>query len=138
MVTPQVSNYLYKLGYKLPEVCIKDIFLVKKIVFPGVRLIISNKDKIDHLFIDRSEGFPYAVAILAYYFAWDSEEREGLFAPTYRAIILNNIEYTKLSPTLFDNLAIRKFVMLERHKMIDDYKDYKDYDEYGDCGDHTT
>jgi len=89
-------------------------------MFPHGCLLFSKDKNIDHLFIARDDGFPYATIIVAYYFASDTPELEPEFVRPYRAITINNIEYTELSPTLFDQLALFKFATLERDELYEE------------------
>jgi len=50
-----------------------------------------------------------------YFFAEDTSQFDPEFTPPYRAVIINNIEYTKLSTTLYEQFAKYKFAVLERN-----------------------
>lgn len=89
-------------------------------MFPHGCLLFSKNSNVDQLFIAQNEGFPYAVALLNYYFGPDTPDRYPEFAYPYQAIIINDIRYTELSPTLLDNLAIHKFAKLERNEMTEE------------------
>lgn len=58
--------------------------------------------------------------MLMYYFASDTPDLEPEFVRPYRAIIVDNIEYTSLSTTLFDQLALVRFATLERDGLFEE------------------
>lgn len=58
-----------------------------------------------------------------YFFAEDTPQFDPEFTRPYRAAIINNIEYTHLSPTLFEQFALYKFAYLERNKITTTARD---------------
>lgn len=92
---------------------------LERIMFPHGCLLFSKNKNIDHLFIAHNDGFPYAALIVMYYFASDAI-MDPEFVKPYRAITVNNTEYTELSPTLFDQLALFKYATLERDELYEE------------------
>lgn len=58
-----------------------------------------------------------------YFFAEDTHRFDPEFVRPYRTITINNIEYTKLSPTLYEQFALFKFAYLERNEIIPGARD---------------
>lgn len=52
-----------------------------------------------------------------YFFAEDTPQFDPEFVRPYRAIIINNIKYTKLSPIFYEQFALFKFAYLERNEI---------------------
>lgn len=94
--------------------------VLERIMFPHGCLLFSKNSNVDQLFIAQNEGFPYAVALLDYYFGPETPDINSDFVYPYQAIIINNIRYTELSPTLLNNLAIYKFATLERNEVTEE------------------
>lgn len=91
--------------------------------FPWGRLILSTHNNFDKLFITCNHGFPQAAIILMYFFAEDTSQFDPEFVRPYRAIIINNIKYTKLSPILYEQFALFKFAYLERNEITAEARD---------------
>lgn len=80
-------------------------------------MFCKNKS-FDKLFITREKGFPYAAAMIMCFFAEDTVRFLPEFEKPYQSITINNIEYTRLSPEVFDQFALFKFATLERNKAV--------------------
>lgn len=103
------------MNYTLPEIHVIDSFAayLEQILFPHGCLLFSN-NKIDHLFIAELEGFPFAAAIITYYFSEDTPILYGGFMKPYKNISIKERKYTHLCPELFEDLATHKYALLER------------------------
>ena len=114
--------YLKKKDLVLPEISVIDTFsrILKRITFPFGHLLFSQNSNIDQLSITQNDGFPYAVGMLMYYFASDTPDLEPEFVRPYRAIIIADVVYTKLSPELFDHFALVKQATLERDELFEE------------------
>lgn len=108
------------MNYMLPEIFVIDSFAayLKQIRFPHGCLLFSN-NKIDQLFIENLEGFPFAAAIITYYFSEDTPVLYGGFNKPYKNISVKEKKYTHLCPELFEDLVIYKYALLEREDAED-------------------
>lgn len=114
-----VEEYLAKRGYTLPDYYVMDVMgpLLERILFPHGCLLFSKDQNIDQLLVANDEGFPYAVSVICYYFAEDTEEDVFNFKRPYQAIFIGGVKYTQISPELIDRLKSFKQATLERHEV---------------------
>ena len=118
MTRDDVHSYLKSLNHDIFWVRPAQIPDQSKIPFYYGRLIFTDDYKFDKLFITHDRGFSQAAAHIKYFFAKDTSHFHPEFKRPYRAIIINNTEYTELSPTVFEQFALFKFAYLERNEWV--------------------